>query len=81
MEKKCETCLYWHADASGEEGDCRLKPPTGFLILSEDPLSRKHVPGLLCFFPRTKKEIWCGAYTVKLSYYQFDSDGKQEKIS
>jgi len=67
MEKKCEFCHYWVKDENIlTEGECRIKPPQAFLIAGPDRLGNI-VHQMVCFWPRTKKELWCGEFKPRIN--------------
>jgi len=66
-EKKCENCYFWVRDENiKSEGECRIKPPVPFVIVVQNPLTKNFEPQLWSVFPRTRANISCGKFSLKI---------------
>jgi hypothetical protein len=63
----CGNCYFWVGDnipgeiGQEQQGDCRKKSPTIFLVMGQSQVGAA-MPVPLCYFPRTKKSKWCGEH-------------------
>jgi len=63
---RCQNCRFWQKNKpTDEDGDCRFKPPIPFAVVLQGPLGQPQ-PGVICYFSKTRPDIWCGEFKEKL---------------
>lgn len=58
--RACEDCSYWNAAEGGQEGECRLHPPT-IVVLPVQTLQGNTIQPVP-ILPRTQRDFWCGDF-------------------
>jgi hypothetical protein len=69
LPMKCEDCEYWIVREDLLDGECRKSPPVPLVVPMSQTIVGKQGPmsamGIQFYFPRTRAEIFCGAFKVR----------------
>lgn len=68
---KCEDCEFWKRSENETDGECRRYPPIPLLVpMAQNVLDKSGKQavgmGIQCFFPKTRGEIFCGEFKIRV---------------